>query len=43
MRHILVHNYFEIDVDVVESVLEKDLPDLKRKVTAILREMPEEE
>ena len=43
MRHVLVHNYFEIDVDVVKGVLEKDLPDLKQKVTAILDEMPEEE
>jgi len=42
MRHVLVHNYFEIDVDVVKRVLEKDLPDLKHKITAILDEMPDE-
>jgi uncharacterized protein with HEPN domain len=28
MRHILVHGYFEIDLDVVWSVLENDLSEL---------------
>lgn len=39
MRNILVHNYFGIDVGVVWSVIERDLPDLKREVTRYLREM----
>jgi uncharacterized protein with HEPN domain len=38
MRHILVHDYFNIDKDLVWDVVERDLPDLKRKVEAILRE-----
>ncbi|KOP25564.1 nucleotidyltransferase [Hapalosiphon sp. MRB220] len=29
MRNILTHNYFEIDLDVVWSVIERDLPNLK--------------
>jgi len=28
MRHVLVHGYFEIDLDVVWSVLENDLSEL---------------
>jgi uncharacterized protein with HEPN domain len=38
MRHILVHHYFEIDTDVVWSVIEKDLPTLKRALSKILSE-----
>ena len=37
MRNILAHRYFGIDVDVVWSVVEEDLPDLKTKVEAILK------
>lgn len=37
MRNILVHNYFEVDIDIVWSVLEKDLPDLKTKVESALQ------
>ncbi|MEQ8961201.1 MAG: DUF86 domain-containing protein [Coleofasciculus sp. C2-GNP5-27] len=36
MRNILTHNYFEIDLDVVWSAVENDLPDLKRQIEAIL-------
>ncbi len=38
MRNILVHNYFGVDVDVVWAVVERDLPDLKHKIQAILQE-----
>jgi uncharacterized protein with HEPN domain len=38
MRNILVHHYFEIDKDIVWSVVEKDLPELKAKIQAILGE-----
>lgn len=37
MRHVLVHDYFGIDLEEVWAVVERDLPDLKRKVKAILR------
>lgn len=37
MRHVLVHDYFGIDLDIVWRVIERDLPDLKRKIEAILR------
>jgi uncharacterized protein with HEPN domain len=36
MRHILVHDYFGVDTAVVWDVVERDLPDLKRKVEALL-------
>ncbi len=36
MRHILVHGYFGIDTEVVWSVIEHDLPGLKRNVEQAL-------
>jgi len=42
MRHVLVHDYFEIDVDVAAKVVEDDLPRLKQQVAGILEEMPDE-
>ena len=36
MRNILVHNYFGIDLEEVWSAVERDIPELKRKVTTIL-------
>jgi len=38
MRHILVHRYFEIDRDLVWSVVAGDIPELKQRVEAILEE-----
>jgi uncharacterized protein with HEPN domain len=37
MRNILVHHYFDIDVALVWSVLESDLPNLKAKVEEALK------
>jgi uncharacterized protein with HEPN domain len=37
MRDILVHRYFGIDSEVVWHVVEFDLPEMKRKVEAILQ------
>lgn len=36
MRNILVHDYFSIDIEAVWQAVERDLPDLKRKVDALL-------
>ena len=36
MRNVLVHQYFEIDTDIVWSVVENDLPKLKGWFQAIL-------
>jgi len=38
MRHVLVHDYFGIDLDEVWSVVERDLPILKGQIEAILGE-----
>lgn len=38
MRHILVHNYFGIDVTTVWSVVEHDLPELKGQVETMLQD-----
>jgi uncharacterized protein with HEPN domain len=40
MRNIIVHEYFIYDLNEAWKVAEKDLPDLKQKITAILDEMP---
>lgn len=39
MRHILVHHYFAVDLDVVWATLERDLPPLKRAVEMMLAEL----
>ena len=39
MRNVLVHDYFGIDIEVVWAVVEHDLPDLKRKIEAILQKL----
>jgi uncharacterized protein with HEPN domain len=37
MRHILVHDYFVIDIDIVWDAVERDLPGLKGKIEGMLR------
>ncbi|HCK64932.1 MAG TPA: nucleotidyltransferase [Anaerolineae bacterium] len=39
MRNILVHHYFGIDTDAVWSVVEKDIPELKMNIEAIVKKM----
>jgi uncharacterized protein with HEPN domain len=39
MRNILVHHYFGIDTDAVWSVVEKDLPELKLNIQAIVKSL----
>ena len=36
MRSVLVHEYFGIDLDEVWTTVERELPELKRKITVIL-------
>ncbi len=38
MRHILVHDYFGVDLEEVWSAVEKDLPTLKAQVRKLLSE-----
>lgn len=37
MRNIVVHDYFGVDTEEVWAAVERDLPDLKRKIQAILQ------
>jgi uncharacterized protein with HEPN domain len=37
MRHILVHDYFDIDLPLVWNVVARELPQLRQQVTAILK------
>ena len=37
MRHVLVHGYFEIDLDIVWTVLENDLLPLKEQVQIVMQ------
>ncbi|MBI1747780.1 MAG: DUF86 domain-containing protein [Acidobacteria bacterium] len=39
MRNILVHDYFQIDVDEVWSVVETDLPGFRKKMEAMFKEL----
>ena len=41
MRHVLVHNYFGIDTDLVWNVVENELPVLKNTIEAFLSKPPE--
>lgn len=38
MRNILVHEYFGMDLEAVWRAVERDLPQLKAKLEAILKE-----
>ncbi|MDN3580638.1 HepT-like ribonuclease domain-containing protein [Mucilaginibacter flavus] len=37
MRHILVHEYFGVDFDLIWQVIIKDLPILKEKVLIVIK------
>ena len=39
MRHILVHDYFQINDDILWSVIKDDLPELEKHVTEYLLSM----
>lgn len=42
MRNIVVHDYERVDLDEVWATVERDLPELKRKVRAILASLQKE-
>jgi uncharacterized protein with HEPN domain len=39
VRHILVHDYFNIDLVLVWNVVEKELPGLKNKIVNIINQL----
>ena len=42
-RDKIIHHYFGIDLNTVWDIVKKDLPDLKRKIIAILKAEPKKE
>lgn len=38
-RDMLIHDYMAVDLNEVWNILDRDLPDLKGKIEAILREL----
>lgn len=43
MRHYLVHEYFRVDLDTTWNVVEEELPDLRRQVEDIRRQLADRE
>ena len=43
MRNVLVHGYFEIDVDIVWEAATRDLPLLRPRIEALLEKLEEQE
>jgi uncharacterized protein with HEPN domain len=41
MRHVIVHDYFRIDYDIVWGVVQKELPNLKTQLQSILDALEE--
>ena len=43
LRDIIIHTYFNIDLDVTWNIIKKDIPDLKEKIMKIRTELEDEE
>ena len=43
LRDIIIHTYFNIDLDITWDIIKKDLPDLKEKMLRIKSELDVEE
>ena len=41
MRNFLIHEYFQVNSDVVWEVIHQDIVELKRNVQAYLKDMPD--
>lgn len=41
MRNKLIHEFFRVDYKIVWETIEKDIPDLKKNVSYIIKEMQE--
>ncbi|MFH1432213.1 MAG: HepT-like ribonuclease domain-containing protein [archaeon] len=38
---VLIHGYFGIEIDLVWDIIKRDIPELKKKIMAILDKMQE--
>jgi len=43
LRDIIIHTYFNIDLDITWDIIKKDLPDLKEKISKIKSELEDED
>lgn len=43
LRHVLVHGYDAVDLDILWKIAEKDLPPLITAVEALLKRVPDQE
>lgn len=41
LRDILIHHYFEIDIDIVWDIVQNKLPELKLQIETVLRDSAE--
>lgn len=39
MRNVFIHEYFGIDLNIAWDIIEFDIPDLKMKITEIIKKM----
>ena len=39
MRNVFIHEYFGIDLSVAWEIIEKDIPDIKKKLDNVLNEL----
>ncbi|MHB8492071.1 MAG: HepT-like ribonuclease domain-containing protein [Solirubrobacteraceae bacterium] len=37
-RNVLAHGYFDVDLNIIREVIERDVPDLEEKISQILEE-----
>jgi uncharacterized protein with HEPN domain len=42
MRHILVHEYYDVDFSIIQQIIQTDIPKLKKSVNNILSELKNE-
>ncbi len=40
-RNVIVHHYFDVDMEIIESIFEKDLPLLKQQINHIIEQEQE--
>ena len=41
MRHKIIHDYFDVDPNLVKSTVEEDIPVLKKQIRKILKDLEE--
>ena len=39
MRHILVHDYYEVNMNILWNVISEELPEFKKQIEALVSEM----